>query len=49
MKGAAVNAALILAEEAANTIPGEPWMYGAFAFLALLTALFLVSRLNPKR
>ena len=44
-----MNAALIIAEEAANTIPGQPWMYGAFALVALLGALFLVSRLNPKR
>ena len=44
-----MNAALVIAEEAANTIPGEPWMYGAFALGALLTALFLVSRLNSKR
>lgn len=44
-----MNAALVIAEEAANTIPGQPWMYGGFAFVALLTALFLVSRLNSKR
>lgn len=44
-----MNAALIIAEEAVNTIPGQPWMYGAFALVALLGALFLVSRLNPKR
>ncbi len=44
-----MNAALVIAEEAVNTIPGQPWMYGAFALTALLTALFLVSRLNPKR
>lgn len=44
-----MNAALVIAEEAANTIPGQPWMYGAFALAALLTGLFLVSRLNPKR
>ena len=44
-----VDAALVIAAEAANTIPGQPWMYGAFALGALLTALFLVSRLNSKR
>lgn len=44
-----MNAALIIAEEAANTIPGQPWMYGAFALGSLLLGLFLVSRLNGKR
>ena len=44
-----MNAAALIAEEAVNTIPGEPWMYGAFALAALLGALFLVTRLNPKR
>lgn len=44
-----MNAAMVLAEEAANTIPGQPWMYGLGALGALLLALFLVSRLNPNR
>lgn len=44
-----VNAVVLVAEEAANTIPGQPWMYGAFALAALLTALFLVTRLNKNR
>ena len=44
-----MNAALLVAEEAVNTIPGEPWMYGAFALTALLAALFVVTRLNRKR
>ena len=44
-----MNAAILIAEEAANTIPGEPWMYGAGALVALAAALFLVSLLNPKR
>lgn len=42
-------AALVLAEEAVNVIPGEPWMYGLGALGTLLLALFLVSRLNPNR
>ncbi len=41
-----MTAALVLAE---NTIPGQPWMYGAGALAALLLALFLVTRLNAKR
>lgn len=44
-----MNAAVLVAEEAANTIPGQPWMYGLGAFGTLLVALFLVSRLNSKR
>ena len=44
-----MNAAVLIAEEAANTIPGQPWMYGAFALIALLGALFLVTRLNKNR
>ena len=44
-----MNAALVIAEDAANTIPGQPWMYGAGALGCLLLLLFLVSRLGPKR
>ena len=44
-----MHAALLIAEEAANTIPGQPWMYGAFALGSLLAALFLVTRLNKNR
>jgi hypothetical protein len=44
-----MNAALVIAEDAANTIPGQPWMYGAGALGSLLLLLFLVSRLGPKR
>lgn len=44
-----MHAAIVLAEEAANIIPGEPWMYGFGALGTLLFALFLVSRLNPNR
>lgn len=44
-----MTAAILLAEEAANTIPGEPWMYGAGALGTLLLALFLITRLNSKR
>lgn len=44
-----MQAAIVLAEEAANTIPGQPWMYGVGALGALVLALFLVSRLNPNR
>lgn len=44
-----MNAALVIAEDAANTIPGQPWMYGAAALGTLLLLLFLVSRLGPKR
>jgi len=35
--------------EVVNEIPGEPWMYGVFAFGVLLLLLFLVTRLNPDR
>ncbi|MHB0928672.1 MAG: hypothetical protein ACYC3W_07095 [Candidatus Nanopelagicales bacterium] len=44
-----MNAATVLAEQAANTIPGQPWMYGAGALGGLLLVLFLVTRLGPKR
>ena len=44
-----MTAAIVLAEEAANIIPGEPWMYGLGALATLVLALFLVSRLNPNR
>ena len=44
-----MNAALLIAEEAVNTIPGQPWMYGIGALATLLVALFLVSRLNQNR
>lgn len=44
-----MNAAILIAEEAANTIPGEPWMYGLGALAALVASVFLVSLLNPKR
>ena len=29
--------------------PGEPWMYGIFAFVVLLVLLLLVTRLNNNR
>lgn len=41
--------ALVLASEAVNEIPGEPWMYGVAGFAVLMLALFLVTRLNPNR
>lgn len=44
-----MTAALIIAEEAVNQIPGEPWMYGLGGLGTLLLALFLVTRLNPNR
>lgn len=44
-----MNAAIVLAEEAVNVIPGQPWMYGVGALGTLVLALFLVSRLNPNR
>ncbi len=44
-----MTAALVIAEEAANLIPGQPWMYGAGALGSLLLLLLLVTRLGPKR
>lgn len=44
-----MTAALLLASEAVNEIPGEPWMYGLAGLGTLLLALFLVTRLNPNR
>lgn len=41
--------AVIIASEAVNEIPGEPWMYGVAGLATLLLALFLVTRLNPNR
>ena len=32
-----------------HVIPGEPWMYGIFAFVILLVLLLLVTRLNNDR
>jgi hypothetical protein len=40
---------LIAAEEVANVIPGEPWMYGLGGFVALVGLLYVVSRFNPHR
>lgn len=39
----------LIAEEAANVIPGEPWMYGVAAFVGLALLLVVVTRLNPFR
>lgn len=41
--------ALVLASEAVNEIPGQPWMYGAAGLGVLLLLLYLVTRLNPNR
>lgn len=41
--------ALIAEAEAVNLIPGEPWWYGVAGAVALLAALFVVTRFNPKR
>ena len=38
-----------IAEAAANTIPGQPWMYGVAAFVGLALALYVLTRLNPFR
>lgn len=37
------------AAEAANTIPGEPWMYGLAGLGILMTLLYVVSRFNPNK
>lgn len=39
----------LIAEEVANVIPGEPWMYGGGAFAGLVFALYALTRLNPYR
>ena len=39
----------VIAEEAANVIPGEPWMYGVAAFVGLAALLYVLTRLNPFR
>lgn len=41
--------AMLLASEAVNEIPGEPWMYGLAGLSVLMLLLFLVTRLNPNR
>ena len=40
---------LVAAEEVANVIPGEPWMYGLGGFGALVALLFIITRFNPDR
>ena len=35
--------------EAINTIPGEPWMYGAAGLGLLMLLLYVVSRFNPNK
>ena len=41
--------AIIANAEAANVIPGQPWMYGVFALIALLGSLYVVTLFNPNR
>lgn len=44
--------ALLAAEEtaeAANVIPGEPWMYGLAGLGILMALLYIVTRFNPDR
>jgi len=47
-----MNWVLLTAEEsteALNTIPGEPWMYGAAGLGILMGLLYIVTRFNSER
>ncbi|MEY2673016.1 MAG: hypothetical protein RL228_1431 [Actinomycetota bacterium] len=49
LKGDAMTTILAEAAEAANVIPGEPWMYGLAGFGTLVLLVYIVTRFNPNR